>query len=210
METTVVQSLLPHLWKSTLVSGILALGLGVLVLVWPGISVFVAAIVFGAYLLITGFTQVVFAFSLRVPVGGRMLLFIGGAAALILAVLCFLSLAESILLLAIWIGIGFIIRGVATTISAIRDVTLPARLWHVFIGAVSLLAGIVLIASPFESLEILALIVGIWLVVVGVFEIGSSFGIRSAFKALDEDASDAAEEDAAEEDAAEEPQPAKS
>ena len=49
---------------------------------------------------------------------------------------------------------------------------------------ISLLAGIVLIASPFESLAILTLIVGIWLVVIGAFEVVSSFGIRSASKRI--------------------------
>ena len=45
-----------------------------------------------------------------------MLLFISGAAALILAVLAFRHFGEgyAVLLLAIWIGIGFIFRGVAT------------------------------------------------------------------------------------------------
>jgi uncharacterized membrane protein HdeD (DUF308 family) len=184
MESMAVPSLLPHLWKSALVSGILALTLGILVLAWPGISILVAAVVFGVYLLIAGITQVIFAFSLHVSAGGRVLLFISGAAALILAVLCFRSLAESILLLAIWIGVVFIFRGVATAISAISDPTLPGRFWHVFIGVISLLAGIVLIASPFESIGILALVVGIWLVVIGVFEIASSFGIRAGSKAL--------------------------
>ncbi|MGH3597539.1 MAG: DUF308 domain-containing protein, partial [Mycobacterium sp.] len=66
MQPTPVPSLLPHLWKSTLVSGILALALGILTLVWPGISILVAAIVFGAYLLVTGIAQVFFAFSLHV------------------------------------------------------------------------------------------------------------------------------------------------
>ena len=42
-----------------------------------------------------------------------------------------------------------------------------------------------MIGSPFESLAILTLIVGIWLVVIGVFEIVSSFGIRSASKRVD-------------------------
>lgn len=180
-----VPSLLPHLWKSTLVSGVLALALGILTLVWPGISILVAAIVFGAYLLITGIAQVFFAFSLHVSAGGRVLLFISGAASLVLAVLCFRDLYDSILLLAIWIGVGFIFRGVATTVSAISDPALPGRGWQIFLGLISLLAGIVLIASPFESVGILALIVGIWLVVIGVFEIASSFGIRGASKALD-------------------------
>lgn len=184
MQPTVPR-MLPHLWKSTLVSGILALALGILTLVWPAISVLAAAIVFGAYLLITGIAQVFFAFSLHVSAGGRVLLFISGAASLVLAVLCFRSLYNSILLLAIWIGVGFIFRGVATAVSAISDPALPGRGWQIFLGVISLLAGIVLIASPFESIEILALIVGIWLVVIGVFEIASAFGIRKASKALD-------------------------
>ncbi|WP_116377355.1 HdeD family acid-resistance protein [Mycobacterium sp. MFM001] len=184
MQPNVVPNLLPHLWKSTLVSGILALALGILVLVWPGVSILVAAIIFGAYLLVTGIAQVFFAFSLHVSAGGRVLLFISGAASLILALLCFRSLYDSILLLAIWIGVGFIFRGVATAISAISDPALPGRGWAIFLGVISLLAGIVLIASPFESIGILALVVGIWLVIIGVFEIVSSFGIRRASKEL--------------------------
>ena len=184
METTAAPKLLPHLWKSTLVSGILALTLGILVYLLPGRSIVVAAVLFGIYLLVTGAAQVIFAFSLHVSAGGRVLLFISGAASLVLAVLCFRHFGEgyAILLLAIWIGVGFIFRGVATSISAISDPALPGRGWQIFIGVVSLLAGIVMIASPLESIEILTLVVAIWLIVIGVFEIVSSFGIRSASK----------------------------
>lgn len=158
--------------------------LGVMVLAWPAKTLFVAAIFFGAYLLVTGISQVIFAFSLHVSAGGRVLLFLSGAAALILAVLCFRSLQESILLLAIWIGIGFIFRGVATAVSAISDPTLPGRAWEIFIGVISLIAGVIMLASPFESLATLTLVVGIWLIVIGVFEVVSAFGIRSASKHL--------------------------
>jgi uncharacterized membrane protein HdeD (DUF308 family) len=187
METTAVPRLLPHLWKSTLVSGILALTLGVLVLLLPGDSIVIAAILFGIYLLVTGIAQVVMAFSLHVSAGGRVLCFISGAASLVLAVLCFRHFGQgyAILLLAIWIGVGFIFRGVATSISAISDPTLPGRGWQICLGVISLLAGIVMIGSPFESLAILTLIVGIWLIVIGAFEIVSSIGIRSASKRID-------------------------
>jgi uncharacterized membrane protein HdeD (DUF308 family) len=182
MESPAPPSLLQHLWKSTLLSGILAVVLGILVLTWPGITIVIAAIFFGAYLLITGIAQVIFAFSLHVSAGGRVLLFVSGAAALILAVLCFRSLEESILLLAIWIGVGFIFRGVATAVSAISDPTLPGRGWEIFIGVISLVAGIVMLASPFESIATLTVVVGIWLIVLGVFEVVSAFGIRKAGK----------------------------
>jgi uncharacterized membrane protein HdeD (DUF308 family) len=166
------------------VSGVLAVALGAAVLAWPGISVVVAASFFGAYLLITGIAQVVFAFSLHVSAGGRVLLFISGAASVILAVLSFRHLYDAVLLLAIWIGVGFIFRGVATAVSAISDPTLPARGWNIFVGVISLIAGIVVLASPFASIATLALVTGIWLVVIGLMEIATAFGIRSASKKL--------------------------
>lgn len=181
-----VPRLLPHLWKSTLLSGFLSLVLGVLILAWPGRTVLVAAIFFGVYLLITGAAQVFFAFSLHVSAGSRILLFISGAASLILALLAFRHFGQgyAILLLAIWIGIGFIFRGVGTTVSAIQDPLLPGRGWAIFIGVISLLAGIVVLASPLESIVTLALVVGVWFVILGIFEIVSSFGIRKASKTL--------------------------
>lgn len=180
MEASSRSDLLPHLWKSTLLSGIIALILGILVLVWPGISILVTAIFFGLYLIIMGISQVFFAFALHVSAGGRVLLFISGAAALVLAVLCFRNISESILLLAIWIAIGFIFRGVSTAISAINDPNIPGRGWEIFVGIVSLIAGIVVLAWPFGSLLTLTLVVGVWLVVIGGFEIVSSFAIRRA------------------------------
>ena len=141
---------------------------------------------FGAYLLVTGIAQVFMAFSLDVTAGGRVLLFISGAAALILAVLAFRHFGEgyAILLLAIWIGVGFVFRGVATTVAAISDPTMPGRWWQVFVGVISLIAGVVVIASPFESILTLAIVVGIWLIVIGVFEVVSAFGMRRAAKSV--------------------------
>jgi uncharacterized membrane protein HdeD (DUF308 family) len=187
--------LLPHLWKSTLASGILSLILGIVVLAWPGISVLIAAVAFGIYLLITGVAQVAFAFSLHVSAGSRVLLFVSGAASLILAVLAFRHFGQgyAVLLLAIWIGVGFIFRGVATTVSAISDPTLPGRAWSIFVGVISLIAGIVVMASPFESIVTLALVVGIWFVVIGAFETAASFGIYGASKKLGTAGSEASE-----------------
>ncbi|OBJ71650.1 HdeD family acid-resistance protein [Mycobacterium sp. 1274756.6] len=189
MQTNSVPNLLPHLWKSTLVSGLLALVLGVLVLVLPGESIVAAAILFGAYLLVTGVAQVIFAFSLHITAGGRVLSFISGAASVILAVLAFRHFGDdpsvAIWLLAIWIGIGFILRGTAATVSAISDPELPGRGWTIFVGVLSLLAGLVMLASPFASLFILTLVTGSWLIVIGIFEIVSAVSMRSAAKRVD-------------------------
>src|SRR6201988_327870 len=181
--------LLQHLWKSTMISGLLAVVLGVVILAWPGKSIIVAAVLRGIYLVASGIAQVIFAFSLRVSAGSRVLLFISGAASLILAVLAFRPFGSdpsyAVLLLAIGIGIGFIFRGVATTVSAISDPELPGRGWSIFVGVITLFAGIVVLASPFPSIVTLALVAGVWFVVIVVFEIVSTFGIRKASKTLD-------------------------
>lgn len=174
--------MLPHLWKSALVSGVLAIALGVAILAWPGISVSIATIFFGVALLLTGIEQVFLAFTLRVSTVGRLLLFVSGAAALIVGVMALTSLYEGWRILAIWIGVGFIFRGVATTSSAISDPTLPGRGWNIFSGAISLIAGVVVMAFPYDSLATLALVVGVWLIVIGVMEVVTAFGIRGFTK----------------------------
>ncbi len=81
--------LLPHLWKSTLASGILSLDhRRPESLAWPNIH---SRCCHGVRCLplIAGIAQVAFAFNLHVSAGGRILLFISGAASLILAVLAF-------------------------------------------------------------------------------------------------------------------------
>ena len=171
-------SLLPHLWKSAVVSGVLTVALGTAIVAWPGISIAVAAIFFGACLLVNGIQQVFFAFSLHVSAGGRVLLFVSGAASLILAIMAFRHLYDAVLLLAIWIGVGFIFRGVATAVSAISDPTLPGRGWNTFVGIISLIAGVVVLASPFDSIGTLAFVVGIWLIVIGVMEVVAAVAIR--------------------------------
>ena len=93
-------------------------------------------------------------------------------------------LASAVLLMAIWIAIGFVFRGVATTVSAISDPTLPGRGWNVFTGIVSLLAGVIVLAWPLSSMQTLALLAGASLIVIGVMEVASAFAIRRATKQL--------------------------
>lgn len=173
-------NLFPHLWKSVLLTGVLSVILGVMMLAWPGPTLVVAAIFFGVYLLVTGISQIFHAFTLHISGGGRALLFISGAASLVLAVLAIRHIGDAILLLAIWIGIGFVFRGVATAAAAISDHDTPARGWEILIGIVTVIAGIILLAYPFTSLATLLYVTGFWLIFVGVMEIITAFGIKKS------------------------------
>ena len=161
--------------------------LGVVILVWPGPSIVVAAALFGVYLAVSGVALVALALTLPVSAGSRFLNFISGVASIILSVLAFRHFGEgyAILLLAIWIAVGFIFRGVAAAASAIGDPQFPGRGWATFFGVISIIAGIVVLAYPFDSIVTLALVVGVWLIILGVMEVISGFGIRSRVKKVE-------------------------
>lgn len=166
-------------WQVVLVTGIASLILGVLVLIWPGSTLRATGVLFGLYLLVSGVFQLVSAFGTHRTTSLRVLGFISGALSILLGLFCFRGPMQSLLLLALWIGIGWLIRGITQTLAAASDSSMPARGWQIFLGVVTFLGGVVLIVSPFESVFVLTIVGGVWLVVVGIVEIVSAVGIRS-------------------------------
>ncbi|MEU1407585.1 HdeD family acid-resistance protein [Streptomyces sp. NPDC005728] len=169
-------------WQVVLLTGIASLMLGVLVLVWPGPSLLAAGVLFGVYLVVSGVFQLIAAFGTHKTTSLRVLAFISGALSILLGLFCFRGPMQSLLLLALWIGIGWLIRGITQTLAAASDSRMPARGWQIFLGVITFVAGIVLIDSPFESIAVLTLVGGWWLVVVGIVEIITAFRIRGRAK----------------------------
>src|SRR5277367_3512237 len=118
-----------------------------MVLAWPGPSILVAATLFGVYLLVSGFTEVFLAFTLPQSAAVRVLLFIAGALSVVLAILSFRHFGEgyAVLLLSLWIGVGFIVLGISEVAVAASLPALPGRGWYVLLGVVSVIAGAVVL-----------------------------------------------------------------
>jgi uncharacterized membrane protein HdeD (DUF308 family) len=179
-----ISNLTRGLSTAAILSGLLAVVLGVVILVWPQPSVVAAAVLFGVYLVTSGVALVFLAFSLPTSAGSRFLNFITGVASVALGILAFRHFGEgyAILLLAIWVAAGFVIRGVFVTASAISVPQFPGRGWAIFFGFVSIVAGLVMLAYPFDSIETLALVAGAWLTILGAMEVIAGFGMRSDMK----------------------------
>ncbi len=173
-------------WQTVLVTGLLAVVLGIVVLVWPGPSLLVAGILFGIYMVVSGIFQLIAAFTHLPSTSFRVLSFISGVLSLIIGVFCFRDDLTSIVLLGLWIGIGWLFRGIAVLFAAISEPSVPGRGWQMFYGVISALAGVVLIVWPIGSLATLIWVVGIFLIVIGVMEVIMAFGIRKDSHLLDE------------------------
>jgi uncharacterized membrane protein HdeD (DUF308 family) len=179
-------NLVRGIWTSAIFFGLLAVVVGVAIVAWPEPSVVAAAVFFGVYLVASGLVLVLLAFMLPVSAGGRFLCFLSGVASVALGILAFRHFGEgyAVLLLAIWVAIGFVFRGVSVTASAISDPRFPGRGWAIFFGLVSIIAGFVVLAYPFDSIETLALVVGVWLIILGITEVVSGFAMRSDVKKI--------------------------
>jgi uncharacterized membrane protein HdeD (DUF308 family) len=162
----------------------IAIVLGVVILAWPEPSVVAAAVFIGVYLVVSGVVLVFLAFSLPVSAGSRFLNFIIGVASITVGILAFRHFGQgyAVLVLAIWVGIGFIFRGVSVTASAIAVPQFPGRGWTIPFGFIGIIAGFVVLAYPFDSIETLALVVGACLMILGEVEVSSGVGMRRGLK----------------------------
>jgi len=171
-------------WQLLLLIGILTVALGVIVLAWPGKTLLVAGVLFGIYLVVSGVGYVFAAFVTHAGAAMRVLSFLTGVVSLVLGFFCFRDKFEAVTLLALWIGISWVFRGMTLLAAALSFDHLPGRGWQVLSGVIIVIGGGVLIISPIESIAILALVAGCWLIAIGIVDVISAFQVRHRLKAL--------------------------
>jgi uncharacterized membrane protein HdeD (DUF308 family) len=179
-EKTVNNSLGQQLSKWKLAAGVLTALLGAIVLAWPGPTILVASTLFGVYLLVTGLVELFVAFTLPWSAATRVMLVISGGLSLVLAILSLRHFGDAyaVLLLSLWIGISFIFQGVSGVAAGISERQMPGRGWDIVLGILSVIAGAVVLSWPFDSIDVLTIVTGVWLVISGVVKVVQSFRIR--------------------------------
>ncbi|MGX9296620.1 HdeD family acid-resistance protein [Tsukamurella paurometabola] len=174
-------------WQTAIAVGAIAAILGIVLLVWPDPTLHVVAILFALYLLITGVLQVVATFGVLQSSGfwWRLLTFLSGVVSIVLAVIAFRNVVESLVMLAIWIGVGWIFRGIAG-LSLYTDFPkgTPGKVWGIILAIISIAAGAFVVIYPYDSIPSLVLATGVVLIVLGVVEIVHGIQIRSNFNRL--------------------------
>lgn len=183
LESRDVQDMLDGLgrnWWILLFLGVISLGVGLLALFWPSKTALVVAVLFGIWLIISGIFQITQSFAQGLPGGARALLVISGVLSILLGLFALKAQFQNATwLLAIFIGIGFLFRGVMTLVIGIDGKGQAGRGWNIFAGIILILGGVVVIVWPEPSLSLLVWIVGIWLVVLGLFEIYGAFKVKA-------------------------------
>jgi uncharacterized membrane protein HdeD (DUF308 family) len=98
-------------WGALVFEGIVGLVIGVLTLLWPGITALALVLWIGAWSLITGIAEVVAAIALRKHIQGEWLLALSGVLSVAFGVLLFVSPFIGAVAIAIWIGAYALVFG---------------------------------------------------------------------------------------------------
>jgi len=156
-------------WQATVVLGALTLILGLIVSFHPAGSLNVVAVLLGVLMILSGIFHLIRVFgpgeSHRVWLGIAGLLFI------VIGVVLIRHLHLTRALIGLFVGLTWVVQGVTALIGGIAGGAREGRAWWIAFGAVSLIAGIVVTATPVSSLTVLAVLLGVWSIVMGVFEI---------------------------------------
>ncbi|HEY7016354.1 MAG TPA: DUF308 domain-containing protein [Streptosporangiaceae bacterium] len=170
-------------WQATLVLGAVTLILGLIVAIHPTGSLNVIAVLLGILMIISGLFHLIRVFDPKEL--HRVWLGITGLLFIVIGVILIRHLHLTRAIIGLIIGITWIIQGLTALIGGISGGVREGRGWWIAFGAISLVAGIVVTVTPASSLNVLAVLLGIWFIIMGIFEIIGGFMLRHALRAAD-------------------------
>ena len=168
-------------WQTALVLGALTLILGLIVALHPSTSVDVIAVLLGILMILSGIFHLIRVFDPKEA--HRVWLGIAGLLFVVIGVILIRHLHLTRSVIGLIIGITWIVQGLAALIGGISGGVREGRAWWIIFGVASIIAGIAVTAAPTSSLNVLATLLGIWFIVMGVFEIIGGLLLRHALRA---------------------------
>ena len=171
-------------WWVLAIRGALAILFGILAIVWPGLTLTVLVILFGAYALVDGIFAIIAFFRSDGFQGGRRwpLLF-EGIAGIIAGILVLAWPGLSALVLLFVIAGWSIVTGIFEITAAIALRHDIENEWLLGLGGLaSVIFGILIAIFPGEGALALAWIIGIYAIVFGILFIALAFRLRSIGK----------------------------
>ncbi|MEA5364492.1 HdeD family acid-resistance protein [Amycolatopsis sp., V23-08] len=165
-------------WPLTAVRGVFAVLFGIFALVWPGATVLVLAILYGVYAIVDGIGGLMQAFR---PGDGahRAAYGVLGVLGILAGILVLVWPGITVLLLALLVGLWAIVTGVAEIAAAIRlRKQIQGEAFLILAGAISVLAGILIVINPIAGAYGIALLVGIYALIYGIVLLVLAFRLR--------------------------------
>jgi uncharacterized membrane protein HdeD (DUF308 family) len=168
-------------WGLVAAMGVVSILIGIIAIVAPGITIVTVAIFFAAWLFVSGIVSVVQSFTRDGDTGMRVLHALIGILSVIVGFSLLRTPFQSVEVVIFVLGVFWVAQGIVGFIGAFSRK--QGRNWALFTGLLGIIAGIIILQYPISSAVTLALIGGIWLVILGIMQLVGAWQLRSATKA---------------------------
>lgn len=190
-----MERILKKIKANVIVSAVLCIVAGVVLVAWPGMSVYVACITIGAVITVSGIGRLIDFISNRDGSLFSQLNLITGIIITIIGVWILIRPGTIIALIPILVGIIIVIHGINNLQQAVMLCQNRYDKWWValILGLVTAGFGILLIFNPFEAVNTLVMFIGLFLIYDGISDIWIVSRVSNVTKAFAEEIKEARE-----------------
>jgi uncharacterized membrane protein HdeD (DUF308 family) len=165
-------------WQASFLLGLITVIVGLIVSFRPAQSLAAVVVLLGVLMIVSGIFHMVRA--LDGAERERVWRAIASVALIVTGIVLIRHLHLSLALAGLIIGSTWVVQGVSALLAGVAGRRRTEAGWWVVFGAVSLAAGIVVLSVPVSSVTALAVLTGIWFVVIGVLEMLGAMVFRRA------------------------------
>lgn len=166
-------------WWSVLIRGLIGVGVGIALLVWTIPTLKVVFWLIAILAIIDGLVLLIAALMAKEAGGAsRGLIVLSGLVSLGIGIALISWPKITVGVVIILIGAWWLVTGVFQLIDGLMDRQAGSRGWTIFSGALSIVAGLILLLNPEVGFEALTFVIAIFAIVIGLLNIILSFSLR--------------------------------
>ncbi|HEY7703310.1 MAG TPA: DUF308 domain-containing protein [Acidimicrobiia bacterium] len=169
-------------WWVPLVFGLISVGLGIWLFLYPNVAVQTVAIILAIDIIIFGVVLIMAGFAVGSGVAVTILLVIAGVLSIVAGAMLLtapqLQRAETVVFVA---GLFFLFTGVIETVSSLFR-RVEGWGWTLLAGILSIVAGVLVLNNEIVGAITIAFLFASWMIVMGVVRIAMAFQMRAGEK----------------------------
>lgn len=166
-------------WWLLLLLGIISVGIGGLLIFWPGATITVVTMIVGFFMIATGVIRF-FVAVFDSHSQDRWLMVFAGIIGIVLGIVVMKNPEGTIKVIALIVAIFWIIAGLVDFFRGLTNSDIPDRSARIVFGLMSALFGTIVLVWPAITIGVFAILVGIYAVFFGILEIVASFQIKNS------------------------------
>jgi uncharacterized membrane protein HdeD (DUF308 family) len=171
--------ILARIWWLVAIRGIAGILVGLAAFMWPGMTLAVLALLFGAYVLVDGAFALVAGIRMTREIHSWWVLVLEGVGGIILGLVTFVSPGATVLVVLAFVAAWSIISGVVEIAVAVRLRKAVDNEWLLIVsGVISVIYGVLLLTFPSAGALALVWLTGAYALLVGTLTLALSFRLR--------------------------------